>query len=210
MQPARVIVIEEWSVLRRGIISFVHGPHIVVGEAAACSDLVDDLPTLAPEVLVVGQQTATELAVLDALLAPMRSAPKVIRLVDAPSAPNLREMLRGEVAGVLSRSCSDERLLDAVRSVLADEKVVDPRFLPLLYDGETTTSGAADEHRLLTARELEVLELVATGLPNRKIAEALYVGEATVKTHLSHIYAKLDASDRHHAVGRALELGLLH
>jgi ATP/maltotriose-dependent transcriptional regulator MalT len=61
----------------------------------------------------------------------------------------------------------------------------------------------------LSARELEVLRLVAQGLSNREIGEKLFLGEATVKTHLLHAFAKLEVSDRTRAVTRAMELGLL-
>lgn len=210
MQPARLVIVEEWDVLRRGLLHSLQSGYGVVAEGASASDLVDALGSGSAEVVVVGHQSPTELAVLDALVATVDPRPRLVRLVDAPTVEELRAMLRGNVDAVLSRTCSESRLVDAVASVLDGEKVVDPRFLPLLYDGETTATDDAAESGHLTTREREVLELLATGRTNREIAEQLYVGEATVKTHLSNIYAKLGATDRHHAVGRALELGLLH
>ena len=62
---------------------------------------------------------------------------------------------------------------------------------------------------VLSARELEVLRLVAQGLSNPAIGERLFLGEATVKTHLLHVFAKLEVRDRTRAVTRAMELGLL-
>lgn len=208
MQSARVMIVEEWAVLRRGLTHYLHGPHRVVAEGASCSELLEAFETLDPDVIIAGQLPSAEVAVLDGLLATRREV-RLIRLVDAPSADDLRLMLRGSVDAVLSRTCSDTRLLESVLAVLAGEKMVDPRFLPLLYDGETRTAPEDNEWGL-TTRECEVLELLATGRTNREIAEALYVGEATVKTHLTNIYTKLGATDRHHAVGRALEIGILH
>ena len=71
------------------------------------------------------------------------------------------------------------------------------------------TTGADDAAGPLTAKELEVLALLAQGHSNKQIARALYVSDATVKTHLQHIYGKLDVQNRFGALSRANELGLL-
>jgi ATP/maltotriose-dependent transcriptional regulator MalT len=70
-------------------------------------------------------------------------------------------------------------------------------------------SGGGAGDLALTAKEREVLTMLASGSANKAIADALFVSQATVKTHLSHIYAKLGVSDRREAVARAVELGLL-
>ena len=71
------------------------------------------------------------------------------------------------------------------------------------------SSGQRPPAAALSPRELDVLRLVADGLSNRAIGERLFVGESTVKTHLLHVFAKLDVADRTRAVTRAMELGIL-
>jgi DNA-binding CsgD family transcriptional regulator len=75
--------------------------------------------------------------------------------------------------------------------------------------GEAGTGSGRPSPTLLTGKETEVLALLAQGHSNKQIARALYVSEATVKTHLAHVYAKLEVQSRHHALSRAVELGLL-
>ena len=94
--------------------------------------------------------------------------------------------------------------VDAVERVAAGGTAFDPEVVKTLVGGHRRS--ALDE---LTEREREVLSLVAEGRSNPEIAKALYIGEATVKTHLLHVFEKLDVSDRTRAVTRAMELGLL-
>ena len=87
--------------------------------------------------------------------------------------------------------------------VLAGERYIDPA----LVSGDTPDESF--EPMALTTREREVLGLLAAGSSNREIAAALFVSLPTVKTHLAHIYGKLDAKNRNEALGRAMTLGLL-
>jgi len=124
--------------------------------------------------------------------------------------------LRAGASGFLLKSAPPEELLYAIRSVHIGDSVVAPsttrrligRFLPHL----PTTDGAPDQKgRLaeLTAREREVLAEVGSGLSNAEIAALLHISEATVKTHVGHIMAKLSLRDRIQAVVYAYETGLI-
>jgi DNA-binding NarL/FixJ family response regulator len=100
-----------------------------------------------------------------------------------------------------------------VRAVAAGETVLAPSIAAKLVQrvrADAAGSGvAASAAPALSPRELEVLRLVAAGQSNPRIARALFIGEATVKTHLQHVFEKLEVSDRTRAVTRAMELGLL-
>jgi DNA-binding NarL/FixJ family response regulator len=123
--------------------------------------------------------------------------------------------LRAGASGFLLKSAPPEELLYAIRSVHQGDSVVAPsttrrligRFLPHL----PTTDGAPDRDGLaeLTAREREVLAQVGSGLSNTEIAALLHISEATVKTHVGHIMAKLGLRDRIQAVVYAYETGLI-
>jgi len=91
-----------------------------------------------------------------------------------------------------------------VRSAAAGEAVLSPSVAARLLN-----QVRQPVKETVSQRELEVLQLVASGVTNREVAERLFVSEATVKTHLLHIYAKLGVNDRAAAVGAAFEKGLL-
>jgi DNA-binding NarL/FixJ family response regulator len=127
--------------------------------------------------------------------------------------------LRAGASGFLLKDVPPDQLTDAIRAVAAGDAVVAPRvtrrllnaFAHQLPDAVEAPPGAADDPRLrgLTAREREVLLEVASGRTNAEIADRLAVSEATVKTHVGRILAKLDLRDRVQAVILAYELGLV-
>jgi DNA-binding NarL/FixJ family response regulator len=108
--------------------------------------------------------------------------------------------------GYLLKDVPREELFRAVRSAARGEAVLSPAVATRVV-GQVRDPGPGDS--ALSARELEVLRLVAQGLTNRRAAEQLFVSEATVKTHLLHVYAKLGVNDRAAAVAEAYERGLL-
>ncbi len=124
--------------------------------------------------------------------------------------------LQAGASGFLLKDAGPDELLAAVRAVHVGDSVVAPsatkrlidRFLPLL-PATPSTSSAAQRLTTLTERELEVLTAVAQGLTNSEIAAKLYLAEATVKTHIGHVLAKLDLRDRVHMVLVAYNAGLV-
>jgi DNA-binding NarL/FixJ family response regulator len=106
--------------------------------------------------------------------------------------------------GYLLKDAPRDELLRAVRSAAAGETVLSPTVASRLLD-----QVRQPVKETVSQRELEVLQLVSAGATNREVAERLFISEATVKTHLLHIYAKLGVNDRAAAVGAAFERGLL-
>lgn len=135
---------------------------------------------------------------------------RVVVLFDQVGRDVLAAIVALGVDALLVRSVRPEELADALGRVEKGERVIAPVLLPLLVgalgpsveDEEPAEGG-------LTRKEVEVLARLAQGLSNREIADALYVTPATVKTHLAHIYAKLDVTNRQQALARAVALGLL-
>ena len=106
--------------------------------------------------------------------------------------------------GYLLKDAPRDDLLRAVRSAAAGEAVLSPSVATRLLDQVRQPA-----KETVSQRELEVLQLIASGSTNREVAARLFISEATVKTHLLHIYAKLGVNDRAAAVGAAFERGLL-
>lgn len=205
---ARVAVAERWSVLRRGLVDVLGTAHEIVADVDDPTLLAPAIARQAVDLAVVGDDPEVDLPTLVAVLGSPAVGVPVIVLCDEIGGDPLRTVLRTGACGVLSKKVDDAALLDAVARVRRGERVVDQRFLPLLFGDDLAPSPRTGSGPL-TARELDVLTQLARGATNREIASALVVGESTVKTHLGRIYAKLEVSGRHGAVGRALELGLL-
>ena len=120
--------------------------------------------------------------------------------------------LRAGASGFLVKNAPPEQLVDAVRTVAGGEALLSPsvtRRLLARFAEQGLVDRRDDLLEVLTDREREVLGKVAAGATNREIAHALFLGEATIKTHLSRILSKLDLRDRVHAVVFAYESGLV-
>jgi DNA-binding NarL/FixJ family response regulator len=204
----RAAIVDQWALVRLGIravltarevetiVEFEHGRDGIAWARAERADLLVlgnhlDRPAL---------DVVTEAATLD-------PPPHVALLLTNPSKQELSALLAAGADALLVRSVGGEELADALDKVEAGERVIAPALLPMLVGAVTPSAPRPDA--LLTAKEREVLAALAAGRSNQEIAETLFVTRATVKTHLAHIYAKLDAKDRHEAIARAVALGLL-
>ena len=125
----------------------------------------------------------------------------------------LFQALAAGASGFLLKTAEAEQLIDAVTALAGGDGLLSPevtrRVIERSVRSPGTTTSAPPELKLLTDRELEVLHLVANGLSNSEIAGKLFVGEATVKTHVSNLLTKLDIRDRIHVVIFAYENGLV-
>jgi DNA-binding NarL/FixJ family response regulator len=121
--------------------------------------------------------------------------------------------LRAGASGFLTKDSAPEQVADAVRAAAAGDTLLSPRITRRLIETFTRLPppGEAVPERLatLTSRELEVLTAMARGRANAQIAAGLYLSEATVKSHISRVFAKLGVSDRAQAVIVAYETGLV-
>jgi DNA-binding NarL/FixJ family response regulator len=154
--------------------------------------------------------------VLDGLEASRRllardDPPKVLVLTTFDEDEYLYEALRAGTSGFLLKVSPPEQLIDAVRTVAAGQALIDPAVTRRVIEafGRRATRPAPRELEELTARELEVLKLLARGLSNQEIASELIVGDATVKTHVARVLMKLGLRDRVQAVVFAYEYGIV-
>ena len=207
---ARVVIVERWSILRRGLAGTIQSRHTVID---GCEDLAEAVPLLQDRVVdvaIVGVQPGWDLVAVVTRLLDAQPSMRLVLLSDGFDPGGLRAVLQAGASAVLSKKLEGAALLDALRRVMDGERVVDQPFLPMLFGShhlEPHHDAAAPS--LLTPREHDVLQELARGTSNREIAEALVMSESTVKSHLRRIYFKLDVTSRHGAVGRALELDLL-
>lgn len=130
---------------------------------------------------------------------------RVLVLTTFDSASEITQALAAGAAGYLLKDARREDIYAAVRAIAAGRTILAPAVSRRVID----VAASARSTPQLSAREIEVLQLVARGMTNAQIGVALYVGESTIKTHLQHIFRKLGAPDRAAAVATAYATGLL-
>ena len=213
----RVVLADDHSVVRVGLRSLLElaGDVELVGEAASGEEAVAKVLETAPDVLLldVRMPRGDGLRVLDELARRGATVATLVLTTFDDDAVALRAIERG-ARGYLLKDVTLERLLSAVRTLAAGGTVLSPalseearrRIAAGPAPREPERDGPAEP---ITAREREVLGLLAAGYSNREIARALHVAEGTVKNHVSSILAKLDVRDRTRAVLKAAERGYL-
>ncbi|MFJ4685542.1 response regulator [Streptomyces sp. NPDC088789] len=203
----RVIVVDDHTVMRAGVVALLSPePSIaLVGEAGDGREAVALVEALRPDVALIDLR----MPVMDGVAATARivagpAATQVLILTTYDTDVEIERAVEAGAIGYLLKDTTREQLVAAVRSAARGETVLAPRVAQRLMARMRRPAPVA-----LTARELDVLGAVADGLSNSDIGRRLVIAEATVKTHLLRIFAKLDVSDRTHAVVVALEQGLL-
>ncbi len=209
----RVLIVDDQPLVRSGLRMIVatRDEFSVIGEATQGLEAVEMVKQLNPDVVIIDIQ----MPVLDGVEATRRitalpNPPKVLVLTTFERDDYLHEALRAGASGFLLKNSPPERLLDALSIVASGDSLVDPAMTRRLIDAMGTRLPMNSDVALkaLTDREEEVLRLIAKGFSNAEIAEALFIGESTVKTHVSSILVKLNLRDRVQAVVFAYEHGV--
>jgi DNA-binding NarL/FixJ family response regulator len=205
-----VLVVAAYPTVRAGLRALVEAADDcrLVGQAASFAEAAELAAELSPDIVLVdaGALPADEWAGLGALADEQPELGLVV-LVEPSAERYLPPLSRGRV-GYLPREATPEAIVQAVRTVATGLVALDPHAVPGLVSGVPRLAvGSPPEP--LTARELEVLALLAQGLPNKQIAQRLVISEHTVKFHVGAILTKLGAGSRTEAVTLAARQGLL-
>lgn len=205
----RVYVAEGHGLSRYGIVqALTASPGFeVVGQADDGRAAAHDLMRLAPDVAVVAERLPS-MSGLELLRLVNDDCPaRVVLLSGDVDTPAVYAALAAGAAGYLSSDITPERLRDVVASASRDEPMLAPDIQRLLLS--EIRRGSNGDGPVLTAREREVLALLADGYGASQIAADLHVGVSTAKKHLAHLYEKLEAPNSAAAVARAMRLGLI-
>jgi DNA-binding NarL/FixJ family response regulator len=212
----RVVVADDQALVRGGLVAMLSAQDDieVVGEAADGGTAVDEALRLRPDVVLMDIRMPN----VDGIEATRRLAahaggPRVLVLTTFDLDEYVYESLRAGAGGFLLKDAPPARLAEAVRTIAAGEALLAPaitrRLVERFVRRPPPDTARRERFGELTERELEVLGLVARGLANAEIAGELFVSEATVKTHVTRILAKLRLRDRVQAVVLAYESGLV-
>lgn len=214
----RILIADDHKMVRRGLQLFLTSQRDIqiVGEASTGQEALEMAASLAPDIVlmdihmpVMGGIEATQ------RLAASHPKVKVLILTSFTDQDHALPAIRAGAKGYLLKDLEPDELVQAVRRVHEGKVELHPDVAGQLmnqyvslYQGSVGSSEVQTENEPLTKRELEVLRLIAHGMNNRAIAEALVITEKTVKTHVTHILSKLDLEDRTQAALYAVRNGL--
>ena len=201
----RVLTVDDHPLIREGIAALISAQKDMqlAGEASTASDAIQKYRDVVPDVVLMDLKLP-DMSGIDALIAIRSEFPdaRVIMLTTFEGDVDIQRALQAGARGYMLKGMPPAELIDGIRDVHAGRKRIPAAVAAQLAEH------AHEEP--LTARELEVLQRLATGERNRDIAGQLSVTEETVKVHVKHVMEKLGAKDRTEAVAIALRRGIIH
>ena len=212
MQPLRLLLVDDHALFREGLISLLsyQDDFSVVGEAEDAESALSQARALEPDIVLMDIQLPGE----DGVIATQRlkmemPAVTVVMLTVRDDSQTLFEAIKAGAQGYLVKNVRSWELLEQLRGLARGEAAISRRIAARILEeirGQTESFGPEEE---LTAREMEVLELVAARLSNAEIAECLVISEHTVKNHMKSILSKLHLRSRHQAAAYGVARGWL-
>jgi DNA-binding NarL/FixJ family response regulator len=194
------LIVDDHEVVREGLrLSLSRAPHIrVVGEASDGRSAIDLAERRKPNVVIMDVRMPG-LDGLDATKELMEKEPnsRVLIFTAYSERSLLARGLESGAKGYILKEAPHETLVRAIEKVANGDSFIDPALMPAFLGGK-------DREDMLTAREREILQLLADGMSNADAAKRLFISQETVKSHVRHILAKLEADTRTHAVAIAL------
>jgi len=208
----RVFIADDQLLIRQGIRTLLEmdSEIVIAGEAEDGAEAIARVPACEVDVLLLdvrmpkksGVDVLRELSALDAL-------PPTLVLTTFDDTAVVLDAIRSGARGFLLKDISYQQLMNAIRAIAAGGTVFQPAITQRLLRATAPIADDAMPIEALTARELEVVRLMAGGYSNKEIAHALGTAEGTIKNQVSSILAKFGVRDRTRAVLKALEAGLL-
>jgi DNA-binding NarL/FixJ family response regulator len=210
-QPVRLLIVDDHPVYRDGLAGLLtrYSDVQVVGTGATGEDAIRLVEELAPDVVIMDLRMPG-LDGVQATAAILAARPEVGVLVLTMFDDDdlVHAALRAGARGYLLKESDDDQVLRAVLSVAAGETVLGPAAAGRLLTRAADPAPSTGAFPQLSARELEVLDLVAAGLDNQQIAGRLFISHRTARNHVSNIFGKLGVAGRAQAIVAAREAGL--
>ncbi|MFF3666349.1 response regulator [Microtetraspora malaysiensis] len=203
----RLFLVDDHPVVRAGLAALLGGEDDmeIVGAAADGGEALRGIAARKPDVVLMDLQLGDGVDGVEVTrrIRELPSPPRVLVLTTYESDADIMRAVDAGATGYLLKACPPEELFQAIRAAARGETVLSAKVATRMMNRMRDPGSA------LSAREVEILELLAGGAGNREIARRLFITEATVKTHLVHIYRKLGVDTRTAAVTAAVERRLI-
>ena len=203
----RIVIADDHPIVRAGLRAVIDSEVDldIVGEASTPSAAIELADSLAPDVILMDLQFGTDETGVDATtrIQQLPSAPHVLVMTNYDTDMDILGAVEAGAAGYLLKDAPPHELLAAIRAAAAGESALGPTIASRLLGRMRNTQN------ILSPREQSVISLVADGATNADIARSLHISESTVKSHLVHIFTKLDATSRTSAVAEARSRGII-
>ncbi len=211
-RPVRVLIADDQTLFRSGLARLLNDdPRVeVVGEAVDGEDAARQVTLLRPDVILMDIKMPNS----DGVQATQRimaenPAAKVLILTTFDTDSYVLQALKAGASGYVLKDSRVESIVSSILAVVAGERVMSSSIANMVLDLLAGASNGKEFYDGLTARELEILKLLATGIANKQIAFRLKISEKTVRNHVSNMYEKLNISDRAQAALYAVRKGLV-
>ncbi len=211
-RPVRVLIADDQTLFRSGLARLLNDdPRVeVVGEAVDGEDAARQVTLLRPDVILMDIKMPNS----DGVQATQRimaenPAAKVLILTTFDTDSYVLQALKAGASGYVLKDSRVESIVSSILAVVAGERVMSSSIANMVLDLLAGASNGKEFYDGLTARELEILKLLATGIANKQIAFRLKISEKTVRNHVSNMYEKLNIADRAQAALYAVRKGLV-
>jgi len=206
MNAISIVLVDDHRVVARSLQAYLESfdDLKVVGIAASGEELLEHIEEWQPQIVLQDLLLPGGIDGIETTRRILERAPsvRVIALTASTDEARMMGVLRAGAVGYVRKDADPEILLDAVRAVAGGKTYIDPHLARQVLRAPAT-------HDDLTTREVEVLRQLALGRSNKEIAEALFISDETVKTHLGHLFGKLQVENRAQAIVQALKRGLV-
>lgn len=211
----RLVIVDDHAIFRSGLKADLDPSLLVVGEAGSVDDAVRVIAEVRPDVVLLdvhlpGGRGGGGREVISSSAA-LHGTTRFLALSVSDAAEDVVSVIRAGARGYITKSASGKDITDAINRVAGGDAVFSPRLAGFVLDafGTSPAEIADDELDRLSARELEVMRLIARGYSYKEVAKELFIGIKTVETHVSAVLRKLQLSSRHELTHWAAQRRLL-